>query len=633
MRISAARPMAGMVALIATFLVAATVLAAPPGPASNPGPANGATNVDINETLTWTVGSGATAHDVYLGRENPPPYQGRVTTNAFIPGTFGRDRSYFWRVDEVDGTDVTTGTVWSFTTESSASVEERYKWAQWICQSLFNMPGHATPTSYAVSPWDYPEALYLSGIYEVWKETGGPMTNYLTDYMQPWADRTVQSDGSLSGNYQPLHYNLDYTSPGRALMAVYTETGQAKYLTGVGHIFSDQLASHRRNDEGGYWHKASVIGGTVYWWQMWLDGVYMAEPMTTWYAQTTGLTQWADEATSQILLIAQHAQDPATGLLYHGYFEYGTGHSPVPAWADPVTGCNPEFWGRAMGWYISAIVDVLDRIPSDHYNRAAIIQVLQDLVEGLDNFQDHDTGMWYQVVDKGYMGDNWVETSCSLFFSYGIAKAVQKGYVDPKYLENAWRGYRGVLNNKVDSSGANLILYGTVTVGSLGGSGGFYDYYVNSGLTVNDEKGVGALIYTALQMSRMADVDLTTPILHVDTGSIAFGTQDHNDGPTSTTFTLSNDALATGSLYVSLGDITGTYADEFSAVPQTAVSLLAPGESVVVTVTWTPTAIDLTVPRDVVLPIAHNDPARTSPFDMPIGGTPVPVEVSLFRVE
>ncbi|MBN1867104.1 glycoside hydrolase family 88 protein [Candidatus Sumerlaeota bacterium] len=477
------------------------------GAASNPTPADAATNVDINAQLGWTAGDGATSHDVYFGTQNPPPYQGRVSTTEFNPATLARNKTYYWRVDEIDSGDGTAvGSVWHFTTEAAATVEERYKWPEWVSQSSLNR--YPNPTS-SLSSWNYEVALLLSGIYEVWVETGGPMADYVTDYMQPWADQSFDSGGNFT---RSTYTNLDMISPGRVLMAVYTETGLSKYLTGASEVIS-WLAAHPRNDERGFWHKG------VYPWQMWLDGLYMAQPFSSWYADTASLPLWSDEATSQLLLIARHTQDPATGLLYHGYFEYGDGHSPIPDWADPVTGCNPEFWGRAIGWYISAMVDVLDRLPQDHYNRAALIQVLQDLVEGLSNYQDHDTGMWYQVVNKGDLSDNWVESSCTAFYVYGIAKAVQKGYVEPKYLANAWRGYRGLLNNKVVEIGGDLTLYGTVSVGTLNqntSGSGTYDYYVHVGTSTNDKKGVGALVYASLQMSRMNDwVDTTTYTLSV----------------------------------------------------------------------------------------------------------------------
>ncbi|MBN1867102.1 glycoside hydrolase family 88 protein [Candidatus Sumerlaeota bacterium] len=473
-----------------------TTLGLPAGPASAPTPADGATNVDVNAWLGWTAAAGATEHDVYFGTENPPPYQGRVSAAGFNPATLGRNRTYYWRIDEVNDSGSVEGSVWHFTTEAEADVAERYKWPQWLCQSTLNR----YPSPNNLVAWHYEEALVLSGLYEVWKETGGPNANLMTGYVQPWADRSVNSDGTIDSNYNRTAYALDNVAPGRVLMAIYAETAETKYLDAAGYIMKQftgdppTLDPHPRTSEGGYWHVASHP------WEMWLDGLYMGQPFSAWYGETMGEPQWFDEATSQILLMASHTQDPATGLLYHAW------HDPAdpggdPSWADPVTGRSPEVWGRAVGWYISAIVDLLDRIPGDHPNRAAMIEILKNLVAGLAECQDPDTGLWYQVVDKGHLGDNWLESSCSAFYAYGIGKAVQKGYVDDQYLDNAWRGYRGVLNQSVAVNGANLDLYDTCVGTSVGG----YSYYIGRPTLVNDKKGVGALIYASLQMSRMAD--------------------------------------------------------------------------------------------------------------------------------
>ena len=86
--------------------------------ASNPHPADGATDIDINADLSWTAGADATSHDVYFGTSSPPPFIRNQILATFDPGTMVKGTTYFWRVDEVNPWGTTTGTVWSFTTES-----------------------------------------------------------------------------------------------------------------------------------------------------------------------------------------------------------------------------------------------------------------------------------------------------------------------------------------------------------------------------------------------------------------------------------------------------------------------------------------------------------------------------------
>ncbi|MHC4738140.1 MAG: CBM96 family carbohydrate-binding protein [Planctomycetota bacterium] len=90
----------------------------PPGQATNPTPADSATDVGVNADLSWTAGSGATSHDVYFGTSSPGTFQGNQAATTFDPGTMSNDTTYYWRIDEVNGSGTTTGAVWSFTTES-----------------------------------------------------------------------------------------------------------------------------------------------------------------------------------------------------------------------------------------------------------------------------------------------------------------------------------------------------------------------------------------------------------------------------------------------------------------------------------------------------------------------------------
>ncbi|MBN2592635.1 MAG: glycoside hydrolase family 11 protein, partial [Sedimentisphaerales bacterium] len=87
-----------------------------PDQASNPGPANGATGVGITTDLSWNAGSGATSHDVYFGTAIPITYRGNRTTTTYDTGTMAGNTTYYWRIDEKNGTGTTTGNIWSFTT-------------------------------------------------------------------------------------------------------------------------------------------------------------------------------------------------------------------------------------------------------------------------------------------------------------------------------------------------------------------------------------------------------------------------------------------------------------------------------------------------------------------------------------
>jgi len=257
-------------------------------------------------------------------------------------------------------------------------------------------------------------------------------------------------------------------------------------------LLRKQMQTHPRTSESGFWHKK------IYSHQMWLDGIYMASPFLAEYAETFNEPALFDDVANQIILMEKHARDEKTGLLYHGWDE-----SRQQRWANPETGQSPNFWGRAMGWYAMALVDVLDFLPSDHPNRPKVIAILQRLATAISNYQDVDTGLWYQVVDKGGKEGNYLESSASCMFVYSFAKAVKHNYIDENFMTVARKGYDGILKHfiEVDDTGEVHIHKGC-SVAGLGGNpyrDGSYEYYISEKIRSNDPKAVGPFILASLE--------------------------------------------------------------------------------------------------------------------------------------
>jgi unsaturated rhamnogalacturonyl hydrolase len=232
---------------------------------------------------------------------------------------------------------------------------------------------------------------------------------------------------------------------------------------------------------------------------MWLDGIYMASPFLAEYAACFDEPSLFDDVTRQILLIEEHTRDAQTGLLYHAWDE-----SKQQQWADPITGHSPHFWGRALGWFMMAVVDVLDHLPRNQARRPELIEVLNKTAAAIVRVQDDETGLWYQVLDLPEREGNYQEASASAMFVYAFAKGVRKGYLSADYLSAARRGYNGLLQNliKIDSDGV-LTLDGVCRVAGLGGQpyrDGSYKYYVTEPVASNDPKGVGPFILAALEL-------------------------------------------------------------------------------------------------------------------------------------
>jgi unsaturated rhamnogalacturonyl hydrolase len=356
---------------------------------------------------------------------------------------------------------------------------------QWSVRMADSMIKRHSPDA---AQWHYEHGLQLMAIERVWRATGeARYWNHVKDTV----DLFINPDGTIR-TYSLEEYNLDQINHGRVLFPLYHGTGDERYKRAIMHL-RHQLASHPRTDSGGFWHKK------IYPYQIWLDGVYMASPFYAEYARTFDEPAAFDDIAHEILLTEQHTRDSKTGLLYHGWDE-----RRQQRWANPETGCSPHFWGRAIGWFAMALVDVLDYFPEDQPRRPEIIAILGRLTEAVAKVQDDASGLWYQILDQGGRNGNYLEASASCMFTYAIAKAARKGYVRPDWLAVAWRGYQGILRDLITVDAQGLVTLEQVcAVAGLGGNpyrDGSYEYYVGEPVRANDYKGVGPFILASLEL-------------------------------------------------------------------------------------------------------------------------------------
>ncbi len=335
--------------------------------------------------------------------------------------------------------------------------------------------------------WTYDQGVFLKGIEGLWRATG---EKKYFDYIQKSMDFFVDDKGNIR-TYRFDEYQLDHITPGRNLLMLYNVTGNQKYLKAV-QTLRKQLQEQPRTKEGGFWHKK------IYPNQMWLDGLYMAEPFYGEYANTFHEDTTFNDIAHQFILMEKNSVDKKTGLMYHGYDE-----SREQKWADKTTGRSPNFWARAMGWYGMGLVDALEAFPANHSKRNGLIAILNRFAKAITKVQDPKTGLWWDILDKPGKEKNYTEASASAMIVYTLAKGVRLGYLPQSYLIAAKKGYSGILKNFIKDENGLTNLYGTVSVSGLGGNpyrDGSYDYYMSEKVVVNDPKGVGAFILAANEM-------------------------------------------------------------------------------------------------------------------------------------
>jgi unsaturated rhamnogalacturonyl hydrolase len=352
--------------------------------------------------------------------------------------------------------------------------------------------------------WEYTSGLLAYALVELGRAVPDEA---IRQYGELIVSQCIGADGSIRG-YRMKDFNIDLIPPGRVALGLYERTKEERYRKAV-ETLRGQLARQPRTSEGGFWHKQR------YPQQMWLDGLYMGSPFYAQYAQAFKEPAALDDVVKQIVLVDAHTFDAKTGLYYHAWDE-----ARAQSWANKQTGTSPNFWGRAIGWYAMAIVDVLDFVPASHPEVDAVVEVLRRVASGIVRWQDPQTGLWWQIVDQGGREGNYREASASSMYVYALAKAVNRGYLPrADYLPVIRRGYEGIVRDLVKTGADGRVnLTQCCEVAGLGYTNsagrprdGTYAYYLSEPVVSNDPKGVGPFILAGLEVEQLLANDIPAP--------------------------------------------------------------------------------------------------------------------------
>jgi unsaturated rhamnogalacturonyl hydrolase len=378
-----------------------------------------------------------------------------------------------------------------------AKIVKEKKWPERIAQSFLRMHPDSInyPNEMKSRRWNYEQGLMLEAFYRMWQFNRD--SSYLR-YIKNNLDHYIQDDGIIR-TYSYQEFQLDNVTPGKAALRLYNLTKNNKYKIAAGTL-RRQLAEQPRTKNGGFWHKK------IYPYQMWLDGLYMAGPFYAYYSVSFEDSAALDDAVNQFLLITQNSYDSCTGLYFHGWDE-----SKQQRWADPQTGCSPSLWGRSLGWFAMALVDILEFVPESHPKRTELLKILNSLSVNMLKQRDDKTKLWYQVVDKPNEKGNYLEASVSSMMAYTYAKGVNCGYLPLEFRTHAEETWNGILEQLVyiDTSGI-IHLNHVCSVSGLGGNpyrDGSVAYYINEPQRTDDFKGYGSFLLAAIELEKLKDVN------------------------------------------------------------------------------------------------------------------------------
>ena len=222
---------------------------------------------------------------------------------------------------------------------------------------------------------------------------------------------------------------------------------------------------------------------------LWADDAYMGIPALAEMGRLTGNRPWFDDAVKNVTTMTVRLFNPAKGLYAHGW-----------------NAANPDaprfYWGRATGWMVIAMCDLLDALPADHPGRETVLAQLRTTLKGVAEYQS-GSGFWHQMVDRN---DSFLETSATAMFTYGIAHAVNEGWISPTTYGSIAQAGWVALSTKINAQGQ---IEGTC-VGTTYASDPVY--YYNRPTSVKALHGYGTTMLAGVEMIRL----LTNPAFDVD---------------------------------------------------------------------------------------------------------------------
>ncbi len=342
-----------------------------------------------------------------------------------------------------------------------------------------------------VPKWNYTQGL------ELYAMRGCITDEEWVQYAKTYVDELINENGVIKG-YKMSDYKLDAINSSRALIELYQLTGEERYMTAI-RTLRQQLNSQPRTPEGGFWHK------TIYPEQMWLDGQYMALPFLAQYTLDYEDNKDLTEVWRQLKLVYEHTYCDKCHLCHHAWDS-----ARKQPWADSQTGRSAHAWGRAEGWFMMALVDIVEIIDqrgmrsTEHEGVQIVAAMLQTLGSRLLQLQNPTDGTWQQVLDKTGAEGNYQEMTCSAMFAYSFMKAHRLGLLSKRYAKAGRKALDGICTHylKEDAEGLVSLTNCCAVAGLSDTRNGSYEYYLSEPVIDNDPKGIGPLLMAMKEMQR-----------------------------------------------------------------------------------------------------------------------------------
>jgi unsaturated rhamnogalacturonyl hydrolase len=318
--------------------------------------------------------------------------------------------------------------------------------------------------------WTWMKASLLFTMTKQYDHSAPDQKAVYLGYIKACMDRFVKKAGAKNPNGVASALGLAF---------LYRVTGEEKYKQACENIYAGYLLIKRTPDGG-----VSHLRGDL---QLWDDTIFMVGEFLLEMYKATGDEKYLDELVKQVLVHRNYLKDDAWGLWVHGWDSDKKSHCHFCGdlrWPDKTTGRSQEIWGRGNGWIVVTLAEALQAVPKEDPKWEQLAGYLKEMTTRLPEVQDQISGHWYQLSVKPGVPGNFIESSCTAMFAYGISIALQYGVLNgAAYEKSVALAYNGLRAHSIQPLGNGYLTTKNVCMGTCIGD---QDYYLKR--PVKDEK-------------------------------------------------------------------------------------------------------------------------------------------------
>jgi unsaturated rhamnogalacturonyl hydrolase len=326
--------------------------------------------------------------------------------------------------------------------------------------------------------WSWQHAAFLNTVVKRYEQVDSLEKQQYFDYIE----KAMQKTKSRANGKTP-----NGVASGLGMAFLYEKTGDEFYKAKCDKIYNQYLKV-RRTPEGAISHLPITL-------ELWDDTVFMIGQFMIAMYRATGDERYLNELANQFRLHRDKLRDEKTGLWYHGWDANDKDGLPYfcgqMGWPNDSTRVSSEIWGRGNGWLYVTLADGLDVIPKGNPLWDEFAGYLEEMVVNLPELQDEKTGHWYQLPVRKDDPNNWIESSCTAMFAYGILSALKHGIVEERiYNAAVEKAYHGLHQHSTEPAKNGLTCTNVCTGTCIGDK----DYYLNRGVQKGRPFGLGMFI-------------------------------------------------------------------------------------------------------------------------------------------